>query len=330
MKLRKYKYLADYFEKVLSEKDKILDTNIPITPYTIFEETFGHYPTYNEKSVVKREFLSTLTPEEYSLYRKAMLVKRTAIFKRNILEKYGVDNLMAVPEFKEKQKKTCLEKYGVENPFQVEEFKQKSRETNIKNLGVPYPMMSKDCRDKMKQTNLQTYGVKNVFQAESIKEKMKRTCLEKYGAENPSLCPEIVDKIFKSRKKNHSLNTSKPEKQIEQLLKEKFPEVKCQYKEERYPYPCDFYIPSEDLFIEYQGSWTHGCKPFEGTPEDLEKLNLWKTKDSDYYKRAIEVWTKRDCEKRETAKKNKLNWLEFFNMKDFMEWYLATSTKPQI
>lgn len=307
MKLRKYKYLDDYLEKLMSEKDKILDINIPITPYTIFEETFGHYPTYNEKSVVKREFLSTLTPEEYSLYRKVALFKRVAVTKRTMLERYRAESSMVIPEFKEKQKQTCLKKYGVENPFQVEEFKKKSRKTNIDNLGVPYPMMSESCRDKAKQTNLQRYGV-----------------------ENPSLCPEIIDKIFETRNKNYNLYMPPTEKQIEQLLKEKFPEVKCQYKEERYPYSCDFYIPSEDLFIEYQGSWTHGCKPFEGTSEDLEKLNLWKTKDSDYYKRAIEVWTKRDCEKRETARKNKLNWLEFFNMEDFMGWYLVTSTKPQI
>ena len=25
--------------------------------------------------------------------------------------------------------------------------------------------------------------------------------------------------------------------------------------------------------------------------------------------------------KRETARKNNLNWIEFFNMKQFMEWY---------
>ena len=37
--------------------------------------------------------------------------------------------------------------------------------------------------------------------------------------------------------------------------------------------------------------------------------------------RAIDVWTISDPLKRKTAKKNNLNWIEFFNMEQFMEWY---------
>ena len=39
------------------------------------------------------------------------------------------------------------------------------------------------------------------------------------------------------------------------------------------------------------------------------------------YKIAIEVWTIRDPLKRETARKNNLNWIEFFTMDEFMKWY---------
>ena len=44
----------------------------------------------------------------------------------------------------------------------------------------------------------------------------------------------------------------------------------------RYPYSCDFYIKSKDLFIEYQGHWTHGYEPFNENKEEhikyLEKM----------------------------------------------------------
>jgi hypothetical protein len=44
----------------------------------------------------------------------------------------------------------------------------------------------------------------------------------------------------------------------------------------RYPYSCDFYIKSKDLFIEYQGHWTHGYEPFDENKEEhikyLEKM----------------------------------------------------------
>ena len=39
------------------------------------------------------------------------------------------------------------------------------------------------------------------------------------------------------------------------------------------------------------------------------------------YKNAIDVWTRRDPLKRKTAKENNLNWLEFFTIKDFEDWF---------
>ena len=35
------------------------------------------------------------------------------------------------------------------------------------------------------------------------------------------------------------------------------------YKDPRYPYFCDFYVKSKDLFIEYQGYFTHGTEPYD-------------------------------------------------------------------
>ena len=44
-------------------------------------------------------------------------------------------------------------------------------------------------------------------------------------------------------------------------------------------------------------------------------LESWKSKNTDYYKNAINVWTNRDVNKRELAKKNNLNYLEIFSCK---------------
>jgi hypothetical protein len=71
------------------------------------------------------------------------------------------------------------------------------------------------------------------------------------------------------------------------------------------------------LYIEIQGTWTHGFHPFdENNKSDIDKLKLWKEKaiTSNFYKGAIDVWTIRDVIKRETAKKNNLNYLEIFSM----------------
>ena len=83
------------------------------------------------------------------------------------------------------------------------------------------------------------------------------------------------------------------------------------YKEERYPFYCDFYIVEDDLFIELNAHWTHGGKPFD--PDDIqcqEKLKIWqeKAKQSKFYENAIKTWTERDVKKQKIAKENHLNY----------------------
>ena len=81
------------------------------------------------------------------------------------------------------------------------------------------------------------------------------------------------------------------------------------------------------MYIEYQGYWTHGegLGPYDLNNEKHQKrLNLWNQKLNEghkQYKSAINTWTIRDPLKRETAKKNNLNWLEFFTIEEFMKWY---------
>lgn len=85
---------------------------------------------------------------------------------------------------------------------------------------------------------------------------------------------------------------------------------------------CDFYIPEKDLFIEYQGHWTHGKHPFDkDCLEDKLIIESWKSKNTKYYNLAINTWTIRDFLKRKTAKENNLNWVEFFTFAEFIEWY---------
>ena len=61
--------------------------------------------------------------------------------------------------------------------------------------------------------------------------------------------------------------------------------------------------------------WTHGKHPFnKDNNEDKILLEDWRNKalNSKFYKSAIENWTITDPLKRETAKDNKLNYLEIF------------------
>jgi hypothetical protein len=119
-----------------------------------------------------------------------------------------------------------------------------------------------------------------------------------------------------TKHKNNTFNTSSNEEHFYNNLVQVYgiDNVIRQYKDSRYPFNCDFYIKSEDLFIELNLSWTHGKKPFTGDSEDLKTLNIWKTKakDSAYYAGAIKTWTERDPIKFTTAKENNLKYLSIY------------------
>ena len=125
----------------------------------------------------------------------------------------------------------------------------------------------------------------------------------------------ILTKQFNTKTKNNSWNSSAPEDAYYEYLVSIYgaDDIVRQYRDSRYPFYCDFYIKSEDKFIEYQGTWTHGGRPYD--PDDVEceyQLNAWRIKaeTSPFYKTAIKVWTETDPLKMKTAKKNNLN-IEF-------------------
>lgn len=125
-------------------------------------------------------------------------------------------------------------------------------------------------------------------------------------------------KTNETKKKNKSFNTSQPEEKYYQLLIEEYgvDDVVRQYRDKRYPFDCDFYIKSKDLFIECNFHWTHGCHPFDSTSAtDMEKLKLWenRSKYSKFYKQAIYVWTQLDVKKKELATQNHLNYKAIYN-----------------
>lgn len=241
--------------------------------------------------------------------------------KTNI-ERYGVEYCIHNEEMREKQKRTCLERYGVENPSYNQTIKDK--------IGLKNSLNAKERMRKTKLTNLKKYGVESYTQTEEYRKKAKKTNIEKYGVECPfqrkdvikiTHSKEIIDKQMKTKRLNKTFNSSKIEDKIYNLLYQRFPLTKRQYKCDRYPFACDFYIPEIDTYIEYQGFWTHGREPYIGTSEQQEKIKLWESKNTPQYDKAIVDWTEKDVLKRETAKQNHLNWLEFFNVKQFEEWF---------
>lgn len=131
----------------------------------------------------------------------------------------------------------------------------------------------------------------------------------------------MAKKMVETKKKNGTLNSSKAEDNILSKLIDKYGinDVKHHYIDVRYPYECDFYVVSEDMFIEINFHWTHGGKPYNPEDESCQKqLKVWneKAKTSKYFENAIDVWTRRDVNKLKTALNNNLRYVVIYTFDD--------------
>lgn len=163
---------------------------------------------------------------------------------------------------------------------------------------------------KREETNLKRYGVKNIMALPETLDKIKATTKKKYGVDYAMQDKTLAFKNFEAKRQNCTLNTSSVEEHIKG-----FDDFESQYnKDARYPYLCDFYDKGRDLFIEVNASWTHGYHWYD-IEKDAGVCTKWKDKseDSTYYANALDVFTKRDVEKRETARVNSLNYVTLWD-----------------
>ena len=257
--------------------------------------------------------LQQLKKENSEIYQK---ISQTCI------NKFDVDSPLKNKEVREKIKQTNIQKYGVDNLFKNDIIKEKIKQTNIQKYGVDYLFKSNIIKEKIKQTNIQKYGVDNPLKNKEIREKIKQTNIQKYGVDNPLKNKEI----WKKSQDNRQISSkSKLENNFLNYLKLKYEsdDIITQYKSKEYPYYCDFYIKSINLYIEIQGHWTHNDHPFDiNNLNDQLIMNKWRTKSlSDkYYKNALNTWTIKDVEKRNTAIQNNLNYLEIFGKTDLNKY----------
>lgn len=202
-----------------------------------------------------------------------------------------------------------------------------------RNKRTDKPMLGKhhseETKERIRQINLdKKYSAETNYKKGSGWRNKKRPAFSVEWRKNISkaqkgkkISIESYNKGIETKKKNGTLNYSKPEENLYGYLVKLFgkKDIIRQYKEERYPYFCDFYIKSKDLFIELNGNWNHGPHPFNNTDEnDIDLLEQWqaKTNGKDYYSNAIYVWTELDVKKQQVAKENNLNYIMIYDYKD--------------
>ena len=324
--INRHKQLEDYKNseeyKSLSKQDKMKMTSLMRygTPYPL------------QSQFVRDKIIKT-NIEKYGVKTTLLDPHTNNKIKMTNLERYGVENPIVLKETKEKRKQTNIKKYGHINPLLNNNINQKARKTMNEKYGVNYTMQSKEMIEKAKATNLKRYGHKIALNAPEKKEKAIQTNLEKYGVSHFRQLPEQRKRQsdymkthqkehIKAKKENKTFNSSSQENKILPVLKKLFPDVIEQHTSKEYPHACDFYIPSRNLYIELNISWTHNTHWFNPKSEsDLQESSKW-INSTKYYQNAHKTWTYYDVNKRNNAHKNKLNYLVFWqrDLSDFDLW----------
>lgn len=321
---------------------------------SITKEELEKYYIFEKHS--KQETLKYFNINERELYRhlhyykigKVLINKPT----KEELEKHYFEDKLTHAEIAKLYHKSraCIRnwyrEYGIKVPKKLtQEIREK---TNLIKYGTKTPLTNKECIKKSEKTSLLKYGVIKAAHAPMIRaiagKHTKESRIRNHTTNKELMASQSIYKdgltrkeyFLKTRRKTLSINhktgkMTKDEALIYKLLQAKYNQTLYQYMSDEYPFLCDFYIPELNLYIEYQGYWSHGKShtkifgPYDKNNEEHQKLlNTWKDKiktENSSYIEAINTWTIRDPLKREVAKKNNLNWIEFWNIEEFINWY---------
>lgn len=238
-----------------------------------------------------------------------------------------------------------IAQYGTDNPFKLDSFQEKAAQTREERYGARYTLAegSVFAGEARKKAAVSLAPIRQMKRERTLarkkreREERQRTVAtnqERYGVAYFTQLPEhrleqshrMSDpvhqrRILSAKRENGTLATSAPEDALYELLVEYVNQhgmtVVRQYRDEkRYPFAVDFYIPERDLFIELNGSWSHGRHWYEADREmDQRTVQMWLKKDkkSKYYRVALETWTKRDVRKREAARQAELNYVTLWD-----------------
>lgn len=284
---------------------------------------------------------------KYALQNSAIQEK----CKETCIERYGVDNPHKNKNVVEKTKDTCRKVYGTDNVFQNIEIQERRRQSMISKYGVEYSMHSPEIRKKLKQSLIDHYGVDNPMRSSEIRAKVTSTLVEKYGVEHAlqnsefkgKACQtirerygvehalqseELLLKSYDTKRKRGTFNSSSSEDILYGMLCDEFgkDDIVRQYNSDDYPFACDFYVKSRNMYIELNAYWMHGQHWFDSnSDEDINTLSelFAKSSGSNQYDGAIHVWTELDVTKRNIARQNRLNYVVFWdsNLNDAELWF---------
>ena len=185
--------------------------------------------------------------------------------KQTMLVKYGVENIMQNPAYRQEFQRQLQEKYGVTCTFQLDSVREKAEQTCLERYGAKnvlckessiYPNYNfnshPELQTKAHSTLKNKYGSSGLG-SPLIKEKIRETCLNKYGYANPALA------LMHGKSKSESV--------VVNSIKTAFPALEL-HLNKRSLFSCDLrlevdiFIPKLLLGIEVNGAYSHDKKQY--------------------------------------------------------------------
>lgn len=153
----------------------------------------------------KSERARVTTREKYGVDNVSQVTEFKEKGKVTTLEKYGEDHCMKVPAIREQAEKTCLEKYGTRWAFTQPDVYEKAKSVMLERHGVEYGLQSKEIRKKCTETCQERYGVNRPMESEIFREKGKDTLEERYGVRHPLQHPPFFYKSMGSPNRGNKI-----------------------------------------------------------------------------------------------------------------------------
>lgn len=312
-------YYYQYPEK--AEQESKCKTCGKKTHFKVIKNKYNSYCSCScankNKELIKKRAETTLKH-----YGVSCVFKDTIKIKNSYLQKLGVTNPSKLDSVKNKVKNKMLSKIDQDGKNGYQQSAEKAKETLLLNIDENGLNGYQRKANKAKQTCLDKYGVSHYTKTKEYKSRY----------DNVSWVRELQEKRNQTMLINKTYAKSKQEDLVYNKLICLFGDnnIIRQYKSEKYPFKCDFYIKDKDLYIECNFFWTHGkykekiLGVFDKNNIEHQKiLKKWqdKTKTNPGYVDAINTWTKLDVAKYSTAQLNKLNYLMFYNLSQFDDWY---------
>lgn len=288
--------------------------------------------------------------ERYGVHSTAQISEVRAKQVATLQERLGVDNPQKAASVRAKTAATNQKRYGGNAPMASEAVREKMRETCRERYGVDNPMQDEAVRARQIEsacaTRRERYGFDWYPSSDDYKRRhdeilarMQATCMERYDAPSYIQSKAYQERLDETRikqdatrKANGTFYESNAERELYRLLCEQFgaDDVDRNHvDEERYPFACDFYIPSRDLFIELNTGWFHNDHWFdENDPDDIAELAELKRRAElsgsthSRWHQVVRAWSVTDVWKRKCAREHALNYVVLWDvyLTDSYEW----------